>query len=303
VSLDRAAGLLEVDGQTVRITSPERILYPRVGWTKGRMLEYYARIAPAMLSHIADRPVSLRRFPEGVEGPTWYQTRCGPGRPEYVRTCVLEVPRGEPQDYCVIDDVAGLLWAANLSAVELHPLLMRAADPTVPTAVVFDLDPGPGAGLGDCCRVATVLRDALASVGLRSFAKTSGSAGVHVVVPVNGPVTFERTKAFARVVATSLAEADPSLVVHRQARHLRPGKVLVDWLQNDHRRSTVAPYSLRAGVVPVVSMPVTWDEVEDARGGGDERLWFSPVAALERVDADGDAFALVQTLRQELPGV
>jgi bifunctional non-homologous end joining protein LigD len=298
----RTATTIEVDGHPVRITTPERVLYPAVGFTKGRMLDYYARISPALLPHVAGRPVTLRRFPEGVEGGTWFQTRCGPTRPAYVRTCVLEVPGGEPQDYCVIDDLAGLLWAANLSAIELHPLLMLAERPDEPTGVVFDLDPGEGAHVIDACRAAVVVRDALEGVGLRSFAKTSGSAGVHVVVPLDERTTFERTKAFARTVATTLARALPDRLVADQRRDLRRGRVLIDWLQNDRRRSIVAPYSLRAGTVPTVATPLRWEEVEAAATTGDaDRLWFSPRAALDRVDALGDVLADALTLRQRLP--
>jgi bifunctional non-homologous end joining protein LigD len=268
------------------------------------MLDYYARVSPALLPHIAGRPVSLRRFPEGVDGPTWYQTRCGAKRPEYVRTCVLTVPGGEPQDYCVIDDLAGLLWAVNLSAVELHPLLMRAADPETPTSMVFDLDPGEGAGLVECCRVAQSLRTALGHLGLDALVKTSGSRGLHVVVPVNAPASFAATKELSRLVATALARDHPELATERQVRRLRAGRVLVDWLQNDRRRSTVAPYSLRAGLVPTVSTPLRWEEVEAAAASGDDRaLWFSPRAALDRLDNLGDPFADVQTRSQPLPSL
>jgi bifunctional non-homologous end joining protein LigD len=295
---------VDVGGTTVRITTPERVLYPRARYTKGQMLAYYYEVSTALIPHIAGRPISLRRFPEGVEGNTWYQTRCGPNRPEFVETCVLTVPGGEPQDYCVVNDLAGLLWAGNLSAVELHPLLMRASVVDVPTMVVFDLDPGEGASLIECCRVATLLRDALESVGLRSFAKTSGSLGMHVVVPLNETASFDETKTFARVVARALAQSAPELVVDRQAKDVRGGKVLVDWLQNDWRRSTVAPYSLRAGVVPTVSMPLEWSEIDEAVETRSERgLWFGPRDAVECVDERGDPFAEVQTLRQPLPAV
>lgn len=299
----REATRVDVEGRTVRITTPERVLFPHAGFTKGQMLAHYVEVAPALLPHVAGRPVSLRRFPEGVEGNTWYQTRCGDNRPEFVDTCVLTVPGGEPQDYCVLNDLAGLLWAANLAAIELHPLLMRAAAPEVPTMVVFDLDPGDVVGMIECCHVALLLRDSLSAIGLRSFAKTSGSLGLHVVVPVNGPIAFEEAKAFARTVAGALAGSAPNLVVDRQARGLRAGRVLVDWLQNDRRRSTVAPYSLRAGRVPTVSMPLEWSEIESAVETRSERgLWFGPRQAIERLDRMGDPFAPVQALRQPLPG-
>ncbi len=298
----REAIHVDVGGRLVRITTPERILWPN-GATKAAMLEYYAAVASAMLPHVARRPVSLRRFPEGVLGNTWYQTRCGQNHPEYVTTRVLEVPGGRPQDYCVLHDAAGILWAANRATIEFHPLLMREDDVDTPTMVVFDLDPGEGAGMLGCARVSLVLRDTLEGIGLRAFVKTSGSVGIHVVVPLNSPTTFDATKAFARAVATTIRRAIPELVVDQQARHLRAGKVLVDWLQNDWRRSTVAAYSLRAAAAPSVSMPLPWSEIEDAVArGSEQRLWFSPERALEHLERDGDAFADVQTLAQDLPG-
>ena len=297
----REAIHVDVGGLLVRITSPERILWPN-GATKAAMLEYYAAVAPAMLPHVASRPVSLRRFPEGVLGNTWYQTRCGQNHPEYVTTRVLEVPGGRPQDYCVLHDAAGILWAANRATIEFHPLLMREDDVHTPTMVVFDLDPGEGAGMLGCARVSLVLRDTLAGIGLRAFAKTSGSVGIHVVVPLNSPATFDATKAFARAVATTIRRAMPELVVDQQARHLRAGKVLIDWLQNDWRRSTVAAYSLRAAEEPRVATPVAWQEVEDAVRRRDEALLvFGPTDVRRRLDDVGDLFEPVLTLRQRLP--
>jgi bifunctional non-homologous end joining protein LigD len=299
----REAIHVDVDGRLVRITTPERVLWPN-GATKADMLGYYAAVAPAMLPHVARRPVSLRRFPEGVLGNTWYQTRCGQSRPEYVTTRVLEVPGGRPQDYCVLHDAAGILWAANRATIEFHPLLMREDDVDTPTMVVFDLDPGEGAGMLECARVCLVLRDTLEGIGLRSFVKTSGSIGIHVVVPLNAPATFEATKAFARAVATTIRHAIPELVVDQQARHLRAGKVLVDWLQNDWRRSTVAAYSLRAAEAPSVSMPLRWSAIEDAVArGSEDHLWFSPERTIEHLDREGDVFEDVQTLVQPLPSV
>lgn len=299
---DQDAAVLEIGGHRVRITSPERVLFPHVGFTKGDLLAYVAAVAPVMLPHVTGRPISLRRFPEGVSGSTWYQTRCGK-HPAWVSTCTLTVPRGEPQDYCVIHDAAGLLWAANLSAIELHPLLMRAADPARPTAVVFDLDPGEPAGLLEAGRVALLLRSMLDVVGLRTFVKVSGSKGVHVVVPLNSPTTFYATKAFARDVAAALRRSEPDLVVDRQRLEIRTGRVLVDWLQNDRSRSTVAPYSLRAGDIPTVSQPIGWEDLQRAVMERDERpLWFGPARTAELVASAPDPWSAVPSLRQTLPG-
>jgi bifunctional non-homologous end joining protein LigD len=294
--------VVDVRGRPVRLTSLERVLFPAAHFTKRDLVAYEVAIAPALLPHLRGRPLSLRRFPEGVTGQTWFQTQCR-GAPPWVRTISLTVPGGDPQEYCVIDDLAGLLWTANLSAIELHPLLMRADDAETPTSVVLDLDPGPPAGLPEACRVAVALREALLHLGLRSLVKSSGVKGLHVVIPLDGTATFETTKRFAREMARAMAEAAPDAVVDRQRTEDRRGRVLVDWLQNDRRRSIVAPYSLRAGVWPQVSMPLAWQEVADVAGGADpDRLRFGPRRAIERMERDGDRFAPVTTLRQRLPG-
>ena len=293
---------VELEGRRLRLTSLDRVLWPEAGFTKGQMIDYYARVAPALLPHVERRAMTLRRFPEGIAGPSWYQTTCPPGHPAWVPVQELPGRGGAVHRFCLVNDVPTLIWAANLSTIELHPYLaLRELEQ--PTVVVFDLDPGPPADILDCCRVALRLRDVLGAVGLASFPKTSGSVGLHVYVPLNTPHTYAETKAFARVLAGRLADEDRDGVTDQQKRSLRAGKVLVDWLQNEPRRSTVAPYSLRATGWPTVSTPVRWDEVAGALATRKpETLTFEPDDALARLDRFGDVFAPVLTLAQTLRG-
>ncbi len=286
---------IEVDGRRLRLSSRDRLVWREPPVTKGEVLDYYARVAPVLLPHVADRPVTLARFPEGVERYGWYQTNCRP-RPDWLAT-----RRVGTQDYCVVSELAALLWAANVGTVELHPLLSRGENVEAPTAAVFDLDPGPPAGLGECARVALLLRDALSAFGLASFPKTSGSIGLHVFVPLNAPATFRESKAFARTLAKELADRHPELAVVTSDRAARTGKVLVDWAQNAATRSLVAPYSLRAMRRPTVSAPLAWEELERALADGSlVRLVFGPAEALDRMDRLGDLFEPVRTRVQRL---
>jgi bifunctional non-homologous end joining protein LigD len=292
---------LEVEGREVALSNLDRVLWPEAGYTKGRLIDYYVRAGPALLPHLAGRPITLRRFPEGVDGAGWYQTRCPPA-PPWVRK-VRVAGRGERAfDMCLIEDLAGLVWAANLGTLELHPFLWAVPANDRPSWLVLDLDPGPPADILDAARVALRLRDALRELGLESYAKTSGSMGLHVYVPLNTPVTFAETKAAARALAERLARAEPDRVIAHQRRALRVGKVLVDWLQNDPWRSTVAPYSLRALPWPTVSAPVSWAELEEAVADRRvEVLVLEPSEALDRLERLGDLFAPVLELRQRLP--
>lgn len=254
----------------VTLTNLDRVLWPRAGFTKGDMIAYYRAIAPVLLPHLADRALTLWRYPSGVHRRGFWQNECR-GAPEWLRTVEL---RG--QRFCVADDEDSLLWLANLGAVELHPFPFRLREPETPLALVLDLDPGPPAGLEECGRVALLLRERLESARV----KTSGRGGLHVLAPP--PPTFAEAKAQARRLAQGLAAERPDLVVAFQRREARRGKVLVDWLQNDPTRSTVAPYSLRGAERPLVSTPVTWEEVE--RG----ELAFEADEVLARVDRLGD---------------
>ncbi|HEU0131381.1 MAG TPA: non-homologous end-joining DNA ligase [Mycobacteriales bacterium] len=287
--------LVRVAGRDVAVSSLDRVLFPATGTTKAEVIDYYVRVADALLPHLRGRPATLHRFPEGVGGPHFFQTRVPP-HPPWLRTARMAFERtGKVFESPVLDDLPALVWAANLATIELHPFLGLATAQERPLVVVFDLDPGEPAGLAEACAVALRVRERLAADGLASWPKTSGSKGVHVYAPVSG-ATYGGTKAYARRVAAALTRETPGLVVDRMARALRPGKVLVDWSQNDRGKSTVAPYSLRALRAPTVSAPVTWAEVERGRD-----LFFGPADVPARLDRYGDLFAPVLTTEQRLP--
>jgi bifunctional non-homologous end joining protein LigD len=261
----------------VNLTNLDRVLYPQTGFTKGDLVDYYRRVAPTILPHLAGRHLTLWRFPSGVHERGFWQNECR-GAPEWMRTAEI---RG--QRFCVVEDERSLLWLANLGTIELHPFLALADAPELPLALVLDLDPGAGMDILDCARLALDVRERL---GLRAYVKTSGSLGVHVVAPLAEPTTFDETKARARGLAEELARERPDEVVAVADRHARRGRILVDWLQNDATRSTVAPYSLRGTPIPLVSTPVTWDELAAAREPRD--LMFTPDEVLARIDRAGD---------------
>lgn len=297
-----AANQVEVDGHLLQLSNLDKPLYPS-GFTKAEVIDYYARVAPAMLTHLRGRPLTLKRYPNGTTAPFFYEKNCPRHRPEWVR--VVDVPRrddsSETIGYCVADEVATVVWLANLAAIELHPLLARAEDVGCPTVMVFDLDPGPPAGMAECAAVACEIRTTLAAWGLDSYPKTSGSKGIQLYVPINAPTSYEVTKPLAHRVAAQLAKAHPERVVERMDKALRQGKVLIDWSQNHPTKTTVCAYSLRALDEPRVSTPLTWPEVEDQAGGHQPPLAFRPAEVLARLDAQGDLFAPVAEQRQALP--
>ena len=257
-----------------------------------------------LLSHLAGRPVTLIRFPNGVEGGHFYEKNCPAHRPEWVRTAHVRAgDRSEKMiDFCLVEDLPTLTWLAQLAALELHPSLAKAEDILVPTVLAFDLDPGPPATIVECCRVALLLRELFGRFGLECYPKSSGSKGMQVYVPLNGDATYERTKPYANAVAQALERSDPELVVSQMTKSLRKGKVFVDWSQNTASKTTVAVYSLRARERPTASTPLTWDEVSDALDAGDpDCLRFEAGEVLQRVERHGDLFAPVLELEQELP--
>lgn len=278
-----------------KLTNQAKVLYPETGFTKGQLVDYYQRAAPLILPHLRGRAVTLKRLPDGVDGKSFFEKRCASHRPDWVKTATVDSRHAGTIDYCLVEDVSTLMWTANLAAIELHVPLALADQPDTPTEMVFDLDPGPSAGLEDACRVALQLRDVLQALGLKSFAKTSGSKGIHLLVPLNTPgVTFDDTKAFAHAAAMMLQKQDPARVIASMSRSARTGKVFIDWSQNDRAKTTVCVYSARAKDRPTVSMPVRWKQVE--RG------------EVESPTADGklpksDAFEEVLTLKQKLPKV
>jgi bifunctional non-homologous end joining protein LigD len=295
-------GYLDLDGRRVRVSSLDRVLWPNGGVTKAQLIDYYIAISSVLLPHLADRPLTLHRYPDGVYGEHFFQTRCPP-HPPWLRTVTMSYPRtGKTFQSPVIDDLPGLVWAANLATIEFHPFLGTTQSLDWPTAVVFDLDPGPPAAFRDAAEIALRLRDLLGDLSVASWPKTSGIAGVHVFVPVGKRHTYDDTKAFARTVARLLTTDDPRGVTDRMALSARTGKVFVDWSQNDAGKSTVAPYSLRGMAFPTVSMPVVWEELMEAvRRHTDDGLVFSPSDALRRVENHGDLFAAVLQVEQQLP--
>jgi bifunctional non-homologous end joining protein LigD len=297
---------VEVDGRTLRLSNLDKIMYPKAGFTKRDLIDYYVRVAPVLLPHLHARPLTLKRYPDGVEGPHFYEKQCPSHRPEWVQTAAIWSRHNKRNiDFCLVNDLPTLVWAANLADIELHTSLSLAAAIERPATMVFDLDPGPPANIIACCRVALHLRDLFAQVGLETFAKTSGSKGLQVYVPLNDDaITYEDTKPFARAVAELLEKQHPKQIVSRMTKSLRPGKVLIDWSQNDEHKTTVCVFSLRAKERPTVSTPVTWEEVEAAsRRRSGKVLTFEHDDLLARVEEQGDLFAPVLTLRQGLPAL
>jgi bifunctional non-homologous end joining protein LigD len=291
-----------LDGRALTLSNWDKVLYPQTGFTKGEMVAYYARIAPVVLPHLKDRPLTLKRYPNGVEQPFFYEKQSPSHRPRWVQTA-----RIGGVDYTLCQERATLVWLANLADLELHTSLAcvdgSGRGSESPTMLVFDLDPGAPAALPECCEVALVLRGLFAQLGLEAVAKISGSKGMQVYVPLNSGATYERTKPWARSVAEALEQRLPELVVSRMTKRLREGRVLVDWSQNDAHKTTVTVYSLRARERPTVSAPVSWQEVADCRDAHDpEMLSFGPEQALERVARDGDLFAMLLSTVQSLPG-
>ena len=283
-----------VEGRRRSLSNLAKVLYPAVGFTKGEVIDYYTRVSAVVLPHLRDRPLTLKRYPNGVEGQHFYEKNCPSHAPEWVRK---EEVSGI--SYCVCDDLPTLVWLANLADLELHPSLSLAENIDRPTVMAFDLDPGAPAGVAECCEVAVLLRDSLAQIGLDSYAKTSGSKGLQVYVPLNTEVDYDHgTKLLSQALARHLEGQHPKLIVSSQRKDLRTGKVLIDWSQNDEHKTTVAVYSLRARERPTVSTPLLWEEVERGDAGA---LVFEAADVLERVAEHGDLFAPVVEQEQRLP--
>ncbi len=300
-----AKTLVKVAGQELALSNLDKVFYPATGFTKGAMIDYYIRIAPVLLPHLAGRPVTLKRYPDGVADAFFYQKECPSHRPEWVPTTpVWSEGNNRNINFCLLADVPALVWAANLAALELHTSLSLAIAVATPTMLVFDLDPGPPATLVDCAQVALWLKAVFDHHGLASFPKTSGSKGLQVYVPLNTPTDYDHTKSFARALAQLLEKQHPDKVVSRMTKALRTGKVLVDWSQNDEHKTTVCVYSLRAREKPTVSTPVTWNEVAAVLETRDPALLaFEAPAVLARVEKFGDLFAPVLDLKQKLPSL
>jgi bifunctional non-homologous end joining protein LigD len=278
------------------------VLWPKAGFTKGEAIDYYARIADTILPHLAGRPLTRVRFPNGTAEKSFYEKRAPSHTPDWVKTAPLEFGNEGLLHFIVCDERATLIWLAQLAALELHPSLSLAKDVERPTFLVFDLDPGAPADILDCCRVGLTIRAMFENLGLESLAKTSGSKGLQLYVPLNTKVTYEQTKPFSHAVAQTLERDDPKRVLSKMKRSLRKGKVFVDWSQNDRAKTTVAVYSLRNREHPTVSTPVTWDEVDRALSKEDpDLLRFEAPDVLKRVKKHGDLFEPVLKLKQRLP--
>lgn len=291
--------VVEVGGRELGLSNLDKVLYPEVGFTKAEVIDYFVRIAPTLLDHLGDRAITLRRYPDGVDGESFFEKRCPSHRPEWVQTAPGPGDRNGTIGYCLFTEAAALAWAANLAALELHAPMARAADIDSPTMVVFDLDPGPGTTIVECCEVALWIRDTLAGLDLECHPKTSGSKGLQVYVPLNTTHTHEHASSFALAVAQVLERAHPTLVVTTQAKVARKDRVLIDWSQNSRHKTTICAYSLRARPRPTVSTPVTWKEVADGAGG--DPISYETAQVLERVERHGDLFARTLTVTQRLP--
>jgi bifunctional non-homologous end joining protein LigD len=296
---------VEVDGRELSITNLDKVMYPSTGFTKGEVIDYYARIAPTIIPHLRGRPLTLKRYPEGAEAGHFFEKRCPKHRPEWVATASIWSEREDGEiEFCVCNDKPTLVWMAQLAALELHPSLSLARHMERPTVLAFDLDPGEPANVIDCARVALRVRGLFGELGVECFPKTSGGKGLQVYVPLNGRTTYATTKPYAHAVAQLLERMHPDEIVSRMTKKLRKGKVFVDWSQNTESKTTIAVYSLRARERPTVSTPLEWDEVEAAAESGDpEPIRFEAPQVIERAEGRGDLFAPVLELKQRLPGL
>lgn len=294
---------VSVEGRRLRLSNLDKIFYPQTGFTKGEVIDYYRRIAPFVLPHLKGRPLTLKRYPNGVAGAYFYEKRCPSHRPDWVKTAPIWSEGNQDHvDFCLADDLPTLMWAANLADLELHTSLSMAADILTPTVIAFDLDPGAPAALLECCQVGLWVRDVFTQFGLTSYPKTSGSKGLQVYVPLNTPVTYDQTKPFARAVAELLEKQHPERVVSNMRKDLRTGKVFIDWSQNDDHKTTVCVYSLRAKERPTVSTPLEWSVVEAAVAKNDASgLSFEAEQVVARCERMGDLFSPVLTEKQALP--
>jgi len=302
--MPRTEATFKIGGHELKLTNLDKVLYPETGFTKGQVIDYYAKIAPVLLPHLKDRPLTLKRYPNGVDGEFFYEKRAPKYRPSWLQTARVPSER-DPSgsiDYCLANDLASLTWAANLADLELHPFLAKKQDVERPLQIMFDLDPGAPADVTDCAQVAIWIRDLLATLKLKCWVKSSGSKGLQLHIPLNTPTSYEATKPFAKALARAMEEAHPDRVVSDQKKTLREGKVLIDWSQNDSSKTTICVYSLRAKSQPFIAAPLRWSEVEACLKKDDPKcVFFGPDEVLARVKKDGDLFKEVLTLKQKLP--
>jgi bifunctional non-homologous end joining protein LigD len=295
--------IVEVEGRKLKLSNLDKVLYPAAGFTKGQVIDYYVHIAPALIPHLAGRPLTMKRYPEGVDHQYFFEKNAPIHRPEWVKTApIWSEGNNRTVNYILANDLPTLVWIANLASLELHPSLSLAAHIETPTMIVFDLDPGPPANIVQCAQVAIWVRAIFDHFGLQSFPKTSGSKGMQIYVPLNTKTTYDETKPFAHAVARLLEQEHPELVVSDMKKAVRANKIFVDWSQNDQHKTTIAVYSLRARERPTVSTPITWEEVEQTLKKKDaQRLVFEAPDVLKRVEKMGDLFAPLLKLKQNLP--
>jgi len=292
---------VEIEGRKLTLSNPDKVLYPEAGFAKAQVIDYYVRVSEWLLPHLRNRPVTLKRYPNGIREKHFYEKNAPRYRPAWVRT--FPVPRragGTDIQYVIIDDLPTLVWSANLANLEIHPFLHRVPHIDRPNMVVFDLDPGEGTGILDCARLALRIKEVLEAIGLQSFPKVSGSKGIQLTIPLNTPVTYAETQPFAHGIAQLLSREHPESVISEMSKDARRNKVLIDWSQNTDHKTTVCVYSMRAKrEQPYISMPVTWEELAKAKKP--ETLDFPPDVALNRLAKLGDLYAPVLTLKQKLP--
>ena len=295
--------IVEVEGRKLKLTNLDKVLYPATGFTKGQVVDFYVRIAPVLVPHLAGRPLTMKRYPEGVDHEYFFEKNAPMHRPDWVKTApIWSESNHRTINFILANDLPTLVWIANLASIELHPSLSLAADIRTPTAIVFDLDPGPPANIVECAQVGLWVREIFDHFGLQSFPKTSGSKGLQVYIPLHTKTSYEQTKSFAHAVARLLEQEHPELVVSDMKKAVRTNKVFVDWSQNDEHKTTISIYSLRAREQPTVSTPVLWDEVDQALKKKDAgRLVFEAKDVLARVEKMGELFEPVLKLKQKLP--
>jgi bifunctional non-homologous end joining protein LigD len=295
--------VVEIGNRRLKLSNLDKVLYPATGFTKGQVIDYYVRIAPALLPHLAGRPLTMKRYPEGVDAEFFFEKNAPMHRPDWVKTAPIWSHGNQRNvNFILAEDLPTLVWVANLASLELHPSLALAKDIQCPTMMVFDLDPGPPANIVQCAQVGLWVREIFDHFGLQSFAKTSGSKGLQIYVPLNTKISYEETKPFAHALARVMEQEHPDLIVSDMKKARRTNKVFVDWSQNDEHKTTIAVYSLRARERPTVSTPVSWEEVKRALKKKDAKLLvFEAPQVLERVERMGDLFEPVLKLKQKLP--
>jgi bifunctional non-homologous end joining protein LigD len=295
--------VVDVQGRKLNLTNLDKVLYPATGFTKGEVVDYYVRIAPVLLPHLAERPLTMKRYPGGVDQEYFFEKNAPKHRPDWVKTApIWSEGNNREVNYLLANDLPTLVWIANLASLELHPSLSLAKDISTPTMIVFDLDPGPPANIVQCAQVGLWVKEIFDHFGLQSFPKTSGSKGLQIYIPLNTKTSYEQTKPFAHALARLLEQEHPELVVSDMKKAIRANKVFVDWSQNDQHKTTISVYALRAREHPTVSTPITWEEVEQALKKKDAgRLVFEAKDVLARVQKMGDLFEPVQRLKQKLP--